>query len=203
MNADVYRACFRELEKQAGVGTRAATWAAEHGAAVGGAVKRFAGDVGEAAVGAVRPSAWKAGIDAGVAEGRKGVGSALMMGATVPLTALDVAHTMKTKVDPSTGRQIGLGERSAVAAGRIGASVAGMRYMNLGRGAGAIARGVGVLMGGGMLTDAVTSRAGRAVDNVAAPRPITTDPSAGVARRQGPYHPAAVAGGAPVARGVT
>ena len=194
----MYLACFRELEKSAGFGTRAATWAAGHAAQVGGAMRNFARDTGSAAIGAVRPSAWKAGIQAGKAEMRNGPLAAGMMAVSVPLTGIDVVRTMRTKVDPTTGRQIGLGERAAVAAGRVGSSVAGMRYMNMSGGWGGLARGVGVQVGGGMATDAVTSRVGRAIDGLVARKPP------GAAGALGGYaHPATAAGGAPVARGVS
>jgi hypothetical protein len=192
----MYLACFRELEKSAGFGTRAATWAAGHAAQVGGAVKSFAHDVGSSALGTVRPSAWKAGIQAGRAEMKNGPLAAGMTALAVPLTAADVVHTMRTKVDPATGRQLGLGERAAVAAGHVGSTVAGMRYMNMA--GGGFVRGIGVQVGGGMITDAVTSRAGRAVDSLAARR----SPSA-VGALGGYAHPATAAGGAPVARGVS
>jgi hypothetical protein len=194
----MYRACFRELEKSAGLGTRAAAWAGGHAAQVGGAVKHFAHDVGDAALGTVRPSAWKAGVQAGREEMKKGPLAAGMTALMVPMTAADTVHTMKTKVDPVTGRQIGLGERTAVAAGRIGSSVAGMRYMNAQ--SGGFLRGMGVQAGGAVLTDAVTSRVGRAADNLAARKPPATAIGAGVGtpNRVVPH----LGGGTPVARGV-
>ncbi len=185
MNADVYRACFLELAKEAGAGQRVLEWGARAAERAGGAVTRFGRDTAEMAVGTFRPSAWREGIHAGQQEFKKGLLNKVMIGSMVPFTAMDTVHTMRTSTDPETGRRIGLAERGMVAAGRIGSGVAGLKYMNMDQGG--FLRGMGVQVGAGMATDAVTRRVGRAIDSGAS----------AVFR-----HPAAAAGGAPVAAGV-
>lgn len=200
MNLDIYKSCFRELQKEAGLGTQVL----EHAGGAARAVGRFGRDVGEAAVGAFRPSAIREGAHEALNEAGKGKMHALGVGITAPLMAHDTMHTLKTDTDPMTGRHIGVAERGAVAAGRLGAGISGFRYMNSTQG---IVRGMGVQVLGGMGTDAVTSRVGRAVDNLASRRPAASGMGASnnighnVGGGYAEYHPAAAAGGAPVARG--
>jgi len=192
MNLDIYKACFRELGKEAGLGTQVL----EHAGNAAGAIGRFGRDVGEAAIGAFRPSAIREGAHEALNEARRGKWNAAGVALTVPFTAADTVHTLKTNTDPMTGRHIGLAERGAVAAGRIGSGIAGFRYMNSTQG---VVRGMGVQAAGGMLTDAMTSRVGRAVDNLAAHRPAAADMRAAgpaVGRYQTTH------GGSPLARGV-
>jgi hypothetical protein len=97
------------------------------------------------------------------------------------LTGAQVVADMASTHAPD-GHQRGLAERAGLATSHLGGGLAGYRMAT----AGGLLRGSAVMLGAGMLTDKVLGGAGRGIDRALGHQP----------------HPAQVAGGAPVARGV-
>lgn len=154
MTPEIYRACFTELHKEAGIIGNAARSAATFGA-----------DVGRATAETFDPRVWREGVTA-LRQGAVNSGANIYRAGsrgeralTVAGTGLGTVSTAMDAEDPSTGRHRGIAERGLRATAALGSGLIGHRYSNH-----SFLRGMGISLGSNMLTDAMAERVGRNID---------------------------------------